>query len=167
MIEYQTVFEAAPWGWRAAATIAIHSALILAAVGVGYALIRRKFPGMSRSVRNFCLILTLFWLAVFARNFCRSIFFLTDMQSAIDSDTLSTSEGIVEIVKQHPRSDTVRVEGQEFSVSREVLHSGYRDNVAHGGVLTEGARVRIRHFNGSIARVEVAVSPRLRIEAPK
>ena len=34
MIEYQTVFEAAPWGWRVAASVAIHSALILAAVAV-------------------------------------------------------------------------------------------------------------------------------------
>ncbi len=167
MIEYQTVFEATPWGWRAAATIAIHSALILGAVGVGYALIRRKFPGMSRSVRAFCLAMTFFWLSIFVRNLAGNFIFYQELQSAIQSDSLSTAEGVVEIVNQHPRYDRVRIDGQEFTVSQSSFHTGYRHNVAHGGVLTEGARVRIRHFNGSIARVEVAVPPRLRIEAPK
>lgn len=159
MIEYQTVFEAAPWGWRATAGFAFQVVFVLFGLILGYALLRRKFPGMSRSVRCFCLVMNVFWLSIFIRVLVGGIIFATELEGAIQSNFLFAAEGVVEIVEQTPRRDTVRIEGQTFIVASGIFGIGYRDNAAHGGVLTEGARVRIRHLNGAILRVEMAVLP--------
>ncbi len=113
-MEYQTIFEAAPWGWRATAGIAIFVAYIAVGIVLAVALIRRKFTRMSGSVRIFCLVMTAFWLSIFVRTLVRSLYYVSEMQSAIKTNTLSTAEGVVEMVEQRPRGDTVRIEGKRF-----------------------------------------------------
>jgi len=69
-------------------------------------------------------------------------------------------EGIVHVshmqpYQGHTSGDKITVEGQSFEVDYFSAAPGYKDTIAHGGVLHEGAYVRIHHSDGVIVKVEV------------
>lgn len=69
-------------------------------------------------------------------------------------------EGIVRVAHRQPyqghtTGDKITVNGQPFEVDYFNADPGYKDTIAHGGVLGEGAYARIHHCDGVIVKVEI------------
>jgi hypothetical protein len=80
---------------------------------------------------------------------------------ALREDRCEVVEGTVEVLHLQPKSghdagDRIRVGGREFQYSYFAATLSYHRTVAHGGALTDGAKVRLHHLDGAILKVEVA-----------
>jgi hypothetical protein len=69
-------------------------------------------------------------------------------------------EGIVHISHEqsahgHSSGDKITVGDQTFEVNYFLATPGYKQTISHGGVLREGAFVRLHYFDGIILKVEV------------
>lgn len=72
------------------------------------------------------------------------------------------AEGVVHVRREQPaeghaEGDLVEIDGVELTVNRFTLTPGYVKTIAHGGVLREGALVRVWHYEGGILRVDLRV----------
>jgi hypothetical protein len=70
------------------------------------------------------------------------------------------SEGTVHVTHMQPAhghsdGDKIIVGGRQFEINYFMVTPGYRQTIAHGGVLREGAYARLHHYNGVISKVEV------------
>ena len=157
MNEFTTVFEGTAGGLRADAIGHIALALMLLAGGI-FGLIRAKriFEEVPASTkRGFSLILVaagLMWLLVHMNLFAIAF-------SDIDG-RCQTVEGPVGVTGMQPfhghtSGDRIAIGGQKFEVNYFLVTVGYKETIAHGGVLHGGTYARVRHCDGVILKVEI------------
>ena len=80
---------------------------------------------------------------------------------ALHNNKCEVVEGKVTVLREQPwgghaPGDLVRIDGKEFEVNYYLSTLAYHRTIAHGGVLTEGAQVRVCHLDGDILRIEIA-----------
>ena len=85
------------------------------------------------------------------------------LMSILRSGRCEVTEGTVRVLSQQPRvghagGDRVRVGDREFRIDYFSATLSYRQTIAYGGALTDGAKVRLHHSDGEILKVEVADS---------
>lgn len=81
--------------------------------------------------------------------------------NALRDGHASVVEGTVELLYEQPKGghapgDRIRVNGREFQYSNFRATLAYRRTVANGGILTNGAKVRLHYLDGAIIKVELA-----------
>ena len=69
------------------------------------------------------------------------------------------AEGIVHVLHKQPAGghaagDLVEINGVKLRVEYFRFTSAYKRTIAHGGALSEGARVRVWHYDGRVLRVD-------------
>jgi hypothetical protein len=80
---------------------------------------------------------------------------------ALREGLCEVAEGTVEVLHLQPAGgydpgDRIRVDGREFQYSDFEAVLAYRQTVSHGGVLRNGAKVRLHYLHERILKVEVA-----------
>ena len=55
----------------------------------------------------------------------------------------------------HDKGDIIKVGDERFEIDSFVFTNAYNRTIAHGGVLTDGAYVRIYHYEGKILRIDI------------
>ena len=80
--------------------------------------------------------------------------------NALRNGRCEVVEGVVEVVHLEPKTghdpgDRIRVAGREFQYSYFTGTLPYKQTVTHGGVLVDGANVRLHYLQGAILKVEV------------
>jgi hypothetical protein len=55
----------------------------------------------------------------------------------------------------HTSGDKITIDGQSFVIDYFYATPGYKETIAHGGVLRNGVYARIHHCDGVIIKVEV------------
>jgi hypothetical protein len=74
---------------------------------------------------------------------------------AAEESHASTVEGIVSQFKSLPKLERFCVSGSCFAYSDYILDGGFNNMRSHGGPIHEGVRVRVKHVNGVIVRLEI------------
>jgi len=82
-------------------------------------------------------------------------------KAALREGRCEVVEGVVEVMYQQPEGghapgDRIRVGGRKFEYSYFTSRLAYNRTVAHGGVLVQGAKVRVHDLNGAIVKIELA-----------
>jgi hypothetical protein len=129
--------------------------LLLVVIGIPIHLaMRKKWPYKSWGT----LVAGIIFLAIGGANLAGYV----SLCHALDAGTLPNVEGIVRnFVPAPERSPTsVDVErfdvaGRHFQYSERDMTAGFHQIQRHGSPLADGVYVRIRHFEGTIARLEV------------
>jgi len=80
---------------------------------------------------------------------------------ALRNNGCEVVEGRVTVLHEQPwgghdSGDRIRIGDAEFEINYFLSTLAYHRTIAHGGVLTEGAQVRICHLDGDILQLEVA-----------
>ncbi len=107
---------------------------------------------IPRSIFGIIVLIGLLWLAIHI-----DIINYAVMNKAKDAQIV---EGVVHVTHRqsyHGRtySDRITVDGQPFEIDQFNAAPGYKDTIASGGVLGEGAYVRIHHCDGAIVKIEI------------
>jgi hypothetical protein len=82
------------------------------------------------------------------------------LAAAYRSGRCHVVEGDVTVLHEQPRhghddGDIVSIDGVVFEIDYFGSSGGYRQTIAHGGLLTDGAYVRVYYHDGHILRVDV------------
>ncbi|HEX4611255.1 MAG TPA: hypothetical protein VH092_23890 [Urbifossiella sp.] len=167
---YRTVFEASVFDEGAFFWLLGGLAVGLVVAGVGYVRQRRRDrlnPKDAYTISDWRVIAVTVWCAIWI-----PAWFLADVLCLLTGWTQTTAlrdgrydvvEGTVEVPHLHPvtgraPADRVRVAGRVLDLNRG-LGVGYSRNVAEGGDLTAGRRVRLSIRDGAILRIEVPARP--------
>ncbi len=83
-----------------------------------------------------------------------------ELVSAYRDGRYELTEGNVHVIHKQPeyghdKGDVILIDGVEFEVDYFGLTKAYSQTIAHGGVLKEGAYVRIYHSDGQILRIDI------------
>ena len=170
---YLTVFEI---GWSFWA-IVLKGILfyVIGVAGLTVAIIlRRRFKGVhedaepdrikrhknQRNHLNLCVVVASIWVLVASTILPVLVKQSFDLLHAYQSGQASIVEGTVTVrheqpVTGHDKADIVRVDGAELRVHHFRLTPAYKATIAHGGALTQGAKVRVWHVGTDVLRVDV------------
>jgi hypothetical protein len=158
-VTYRTVYEISYFSNGLLQTPLLFLAGGIAASATGLVLWRLRKLGRWQAVAFglFCAVWVLAYLA--------SVWAILGegwrQTSALRDGQCEITEGTVHVLFQQPKGghtggDRVRVGEREFEINRFDHTLAYRQTIAHGGVLVEGAVVRLHHQDGEILKVEVA-----------
>jgi len=119
---------------------------------------RDGFSWRSLAWSLFIIGWAVLWLAM--HNFPAMFQRIDRLVAAYNAGRCESSEGVVKVLHQQPAhghssGDRIEVGGREFAVDYFHATPAYRDTIAHGGVLRDGAYVRLCRVDGDIVRVEL------------
>ena len=164
MTGFVTVFEINRWsnGLLADALFRLFVGVAVLVGGlVGAIRIWRRPYGQSRSGLAPCLFAILwavFWLVL--HNFPRMYGRIDALTDAYEHKRYEVVEGVVTVLNEQPEhghssGDRIAVGGKTFEVSYFSATPAYRQTIAHGGALQNGAYARVGYVGGDIVRIEI------------
>jgi hypothetical protein len=80
--------------------------------------------------------------------------------SVYEKDRYEIVEGEVQVLHEQPESghdngDLIEINGKTFEIDYFVATVGYKDTIAHGGLLREGVNARIYYYEDTILKVDI------------
>jgi hypothetical protein len=161
MHTWTTVFEITRWSNGELGDLLFRVTIGVSALGFGlYGLLRRREEGKARD--RFGAAFLTFWAVLWLTGHLAFNPFgrIERLVDAYQQGRYEVVEGEVSVGHVQPRTghspgDAVTVGGRTFEVNYFVATPAYKQSIAHGGALQQGAYVRIAHVDGEIVRVEV------------
>ena len=163
-IHVTTVFEITSGsnGVRADTLFRVAIGVIALVAGIR-GLIRRKETGgrFSKLGPVFMTGWAVLWLAMHIPLWRIGTSDISHLLDIYRSGKSEIAEGTVHVLHEQPvhghsSGDKITVGGQTFEVNYFLVTPGYKQTIAHGGVLREGIFARLHHYNGVILKVEIA-----------
>ena len=140
----------------------LFSSLSLVAIGVVAAIVGFKlWRERARGPAVFIYLFSCVWLVASVSFVYVNLRDGRAYKAAMLEGRSEVVEGVVEVLYRQPEGghapgDRIRVGGREFQYSYFTSTLAYNRTIAHGGVLVQGARVRVHDLDGAILKVEVA-----------
>jgi len=157
MNEFATVFDLTSKSVRAHAMLPFIFSILAIIAGITgvifYKWVTRKLQiPVHRSIYGILALLGLWW--PFGH---MDILNYAILNKAKDSQVV---EGVVHVSHRQPYSghttgDKITIDGEPFVVDFFSAAPGYNETLSHGGVLREGAYVRVHHCDGAIIKIEI------------
>ncbi len=157
MNEWTTVFDLTSRGARAEAIPHLIGSIVLMIGGLAGIIfhnwiIRKLDTRIPRSIFGIMILSGLFW--------CAGHLDVINYAVLKNAKNAQVVEGIVHVSHRQPyqghtSGDKINVDGHPFEIDYFNAAPGYKDTLAHGGVLGEGTYARIHHCDGVIVKVEV------------
>jgi hypothetical protein len=159
-MNYQVVYDVTTQGYRDWTFVG--GFLLFLAVGMGWILWHRRFPGvrrdwLHRSAPYLFTGITLFIMSVANVTIYRDY---RELTRRLRTGEYQVVEGRVEEFDPMPweghKNESFVVDGHRYSYSDYDASPGFNSTSSHGGPIREGLRVRIADVDGVIARLEIA-----------
>ena len=167
MTELVTVFEISPGANGVLADTLFRLGIgVVGLIAGGYALAKllraKGRSAMAFIGPAFLIIWSTFWLTAHM-SMAEIVLRTRDLIALQRSGKSEVTEGIVKVGHQQPRhghssGDKVSISGRQFEVNYFLVTPGYRETIAHGGVLRPGVYARVHHHDGVILKVEIRQS---------
>lgn len=163
MNELATVFEITSGsnGIRASALFDFVVGAGVLILGTGF-LFRLRAEKFSKKflVPLFMIGWALFWLVMGLPIWRLATVEMHHLLQVYGNGQSEVTEGVVHVARRQPAwghsgGDKITVGDKQFEVNFFLVTPGYRQTIAHGGVLSEGVFARLHHFHGVILKVEV------------
>lgn len=102
----------------------------------------------------------IFMLFIFLAFFVANFFEYLEFAEVLEKGRYRISCGVVSVLQREPpsglpRDDIIKVGKSKFVIGGGEVTSAYNKTNEIGGVLDDGVKVRLAHYNGRILRVEV------------
>ena len=159
-----TVFEIAQGsnGIRANALLRLAIGVLFLVAGVA-GLIRRRGTqgGFSKKLGpGFMIGWAVLWLTMHIPLLRIATTDLNQLLDIFRNGKSQIAEGFVHVLHEQPAhghssGDKITVGGQPFEVNYFLVTPGYRQTIAHDGVLREGVFARLHYYSGVILKVEI------------
>ena len=162
---HTTVFVVYDGFWRVVAIAALFLSigsigLVAAIVWIRRLRIPRWWNRKEGTKPGFLLLWSVLWLLLatvgFSMNLCKSYGLLR----AYRDGAAGVVEGTVHVLREQPESghapgDLIDVKGVRLIVDYFMLTPAYKQTIAYGGVLREGAKVRVWYYDSHVLRIDV------------
>jgi hypothetical protein len=132
--------------------------IVILLIGIGLLKLRRSNKGLPITKRYAPVIVIgialLFFFLGHIDNLGKE-----QMLKAYRNNKCQITEGLVHVRYEqletgHTPGDKIEIGGHEFDIDYYLVTPGYKQTIAHGGVLREGVYARLHHYDGVILKVE-------------
>ena len=164
-MQYQTIFELGQSITASTVPLVVFLALgaLLFLLGIHYfiSLHRRKPAPVKKMTAIFMVIIGALWLSL-SPTVLSVIKDTNALQELYETDQFRVAEGEVKVLREQSREgdyigDVIEVDGKQFAINYYTETHGYNVTIANGGVLKDGAQVRLRYIDRLIVKVELAI----------
>jgi hypothetical protein len=134
-------------------------------IGIGITVVyfTGHLPVRSRNcfTTSFFVVWSTVWLLASTIWLASTLLTAYRYHEALYNNHCEVVEGRVTVLHEQPwgghaPGDHIMIDNAEFEINYYWSTLAYKRTIAHGGVLTDGAQVRICHLDGDILRVELA-----------